>query len=124
MLGLEVPGRIAPDREDEMRDMIYIGIRGCAVALDRATGQEVWRTELKGRDFVSVALAGRDVLAASRGRLFCLDASTGYVRWQNELTGLGWGLVSIAGADVSSAAEAERRREAAAATAASAGAGA
>jgi outer membrane protein assembly factor BamB len=124
MQGLEVPGGIVPDRENQMRDMIYIGIRGCAVALDRATGEEVWRAELKGSDFVSVALAGRDVLAASRGRLFCLDASSGYVRWQNELKGLGWGLVSIAGADVSAAAETERQRQAAAAAAAGAGASA
>jgi outer membrane protein assembly factor BamB len=121
MRSLEAHGRIAPDREDQMRDMIFIGIRGYAVALDRATGEEVWRTELKGRDFVSVALAGRDLLAASRGRLYCLETSTGTVRWQNDLKGLGWGLASIAGTDVSAIAELERRR---AAAAAAAGAGA
>ena len=49
-----------------MQSMIFIGIYGYAVALDRATGDEVWRTSLKGSDFVNVALAGRDLLAASR----------------------------------------------------------
>jgi outer membrane protein assembly factor BamB len=102
-----------------MQNMIFIGIRGYAVALDRATGQEVWRTSLKGSDFVTLALAGRDVLAASRGRLYCLEAASGMVRWQNELSGLGWGLVSIAGADIAAVAEIERRREAAAAAGAS-----
>jgi outer membrane protein assembly factor BamB len=100
-----------------MQNMIFIGIRGYAVALDRATGQEVWRTSLKGSDFVTVALAGRDVLAASRGRLYCLEAASGIMRWQNELSGLGWGLVSIAGTDVAALAEVERRREASAAAA-------
>jgi outer membrane protein assembly factor BamB len=100
-----------------MQNMIFIGIRGYALALDRATGQEVWRTSLKGADFVTVALTGRDVLAASRGRLYCLEAASGIVRWQNELSGLGWGLVSIAGADIAAVAEIERRREAAAASA-------
>jgi hypothetical protein len=99
-----------------MQNMIFIGTRGCVVAIDRATGQEVWRAELKGSDFVTVGLAGRDVLAASRGRLYCLDASTGTLRWQNELKGLGWGLVSIAGTDVTAIAEIERRRADAAAT--------
>ena len=104
-----------------MQDMIFIGIHGCAVALDRATGQEVWRTELKGSDFVTVALTGRDLLAATKGRLYCLETATGTLRWQNELSGLGWGLVSIAGTDVAAVAELGRRRAAAAAAAAGAG---
>lgn len=100
-----------------MRDMLYIGIGGHAVALDRATGTEVWRTKLKGSEFVNVAVDGNDVFASARGQVFCLDAATGTVRWQNELTGLGWGLVSIAGGGAATAAEAERRRRAAAAAA-------
>jgi len=33
-------------------DLIYIGVRGSVLALDRSTGVEIWRTELKGLDFV------------------------------------------------------------------------
>ena len=104
-----------------MRDLLFIGIYGYALALDRATGQEVWRASLKGSDFVTVVLSGRDLLAASRGRLYCLEAATGTLRWENELKGLGWGIVSIAGADVSAVAELQRRRSADAAAAPSAG---
>jgi outer membrane protein assembly factor BamB len=100
-----------------MQNLIFIGIYGYALALDRATGEEVWRTSLKGSDFVTVALSGRDLLAASRGRLYCLEAASGTVRWQNDLKGLGYGLVSIAGADIAAVAEIERRREAASAAA-------
>jgi outer membrane protein assembly factor BamB len=103
-----------------MRDLVVVGLCGCAVAIDRATGSEVWRTELKGSDFVNVVLDGGDVFAGTKGRLFCLDAATGTVRWQNDLKGLGWGLVSIAGDNVAPPAESLRRQRAAAAAAASA----
>ena len=75
--------------------MVFIGIHGTVVALDRATGEEVWRTSLKG-DFVNVVLQDGDLYAAASGELFCLDPSTGHIRWQNELKGLGRGLVTIA----------------------------
>ena len=34
--------------------LIFIGIAGTVVALDRSTGQELWRTNLKGCDFTNV----------------------------------------------------------------------
>ncbi len=93
--------------------MIVVGIGGYAVAIDRATGSEVWRTKLRGSDFVNVAIDERDVFASTRGRLYCLDATTGTIKWENELKGLGWGLVGIAGAGAVTAAEARRREQAA-----------
>jgi outer membrane protein assembly factor BamB len=102
-----------------MRDMVFVGIGGHAVAVDRSTGTEVWRTKLKGSDFVNITVDGHEVFASARGQLFCLDATTGAIRWQNELAGLGWGLVSIAGTGAATAAESERRRRAAAAAASS-----
>jgi outer membrane protein assembly factor BamB len=104
-----------------MRDIVVIGLRGCVVALDRATGSQVWLTELKGGDFVNVVVDGGDVFAGTKGRLFCLDASTGTIRWENELKGLGWGILSIAGGNAAPAGESIRRQRAAAAAAASAG---
>ena len=75
--------------------LIFIGIAGNVVALDRATGQEMWRTRLKG-DFVNVVLQDGDLYATTSGELFCLDPTTGSIRWQNPLKGLGRGLVTIA----------------------------
>jgi outer membrane protein assembly factor BamB len=100
--------------------MIFVGIGGYAAAIDRATGSEIWRTKLRGSDFVNVAVDGRDVFATTRGRLYCLDTTTGTIKWENELKGLGWGLVGIAGTDAVTAAEAERRERAARSAAASA----
>ena len=76
--------------------MIVIGIAGSVVALDRSTGQELWRTNLKGGDFTNVVLHDGDLFATTKGELFCLDAATGSIRWQNPLKGLGRGLVTIA----------------------------
>lgn len=77
---------------------LFIGIAGCVLALDRATGQEIWRTKLKGSDLVNVVLEDGALYAAARGEVHCLDPSTGKIRWTNPLTGLGWGLITIASA--------------------------
>jgi outer membrane protein assembly factor BamB len=79
--------------------LIYIGIKGSVVALDRRTGAEVWRTQLKG-EFVNVALDGDTIFATARGEIFCLDAITGRIRWNNQLKGMGWGLCTIAGTNI------------------------
>jgi outer membrane protein assembly factor BamB len=78
---------------------IFIGIAGTVVALDGTTGGEVWRCELKGRDFVNVVVQDGDLYASAAGELFCLDSSTGNIRWRNPLKGLGWGLITIASSD-------------------------
>lgn len=77
--------------------LIYVGIKGAVVALNSATGLEVWARKLKGSEFVNVALRGHDVLAATSGEVFCLDAQTGDLRWHNPLKGYGLGLVAMAG---------------------------
>ncbi len=84
--------------------VLFIGINGTVLAVDRASGQEIWRTKLKGGDFVNVVLESGDLFAAAHGELYCLDIATGRVRWHNPLKGLGWGPVSIAGANEQQAA--------------------
>jgi len=98
---------------------LYIGIRGHVQAIDRATGEAVWATSLKGGDFVNVVLDNGQLFAASKGRLYRLDPASGKILWENALTGMGWGLVSIAtpaGGNLS-AMEEKRRRDQEAATA-------
>src|SRR5512144_2124281 len=94
-----------------MTTNIYVGISGRVVAIDRATGTELWRTSLRGDDFVNVVLDDDMVLASTRGRLYCLDPATGTIRWENPLKGLGYGIVSIAGAQESRIAPAARKRQ-------------
>ncbi len=98
------------------RDRIYVGAQGHVVALEGATGREVWRTKVRGRSFVTVGVQGERLLAATGGYLFCLDPVTGAILWENALKGLGLGLVSLGGSSTleSAALHAERQRRAAA----------
>jgi outer membrane protein assembly factor BamB len=106
----------------ESSSAVIIGISGTVLALDCGTGDEVWRTSLKGSDFVNAVLHEDCVYAATKGELFCLDRTTGTIRWRNALTGLGRGLVTIASSGGGSAAmEEKRRRDQAAIAAGSAG---
>ena len=90
---------------------LFIGIKGSVVAVDRATGDTMWSTHLKGSQFVTVAAEDGSVYAGTSGHLFCLDPSTGYVRWTNELKGFGFGLISFAGADSSALFGEYKRRQ-------------
>ena len=103
-------------------NLIFIGIKGCVVALDRSTGEEVWRARLTGSDFVNVAVREDDIYATTRGEVFCLSPAGGEVRWHNPLRGLGLGLATIGVVGVQDAALAEKRRRDRAAAAAAAGA--
>ncbi len=102
-------------------DLIFIGIKGSVIALNRATGEQVWATHLKGSSFVTVVLEDGMVLASCNGEVFCLDPLNGNGRWHNRLAGFGTGLASIAslqnprpGVDASMAETDRRDQEAAA----------
>lgn len=101
-------------------NVIYLGIKGTVVALNRTTGEELWRTALKGGDFVNVVLDDNQLYATTKGEIFCLNIKTGEPLWHNKLSGLGLGLITIATPDGSQIvpAQEKRMRDAAAATAA------
>jgi outer membrane protein assembly factor BamB len=92
-----------PHRETVMAHahapLLYVGIRHHVLALDAATGTEVWRADLPsglGSDFVMLHHDGARLYAASAGEVVCLDAATGELRWHNPLKGMGTGLTSFA----------------------------
>ena len=95
----------------EIQNLIHIGIRGTAIALDRRTGAEIWRTPLKGSCFVNLVLDGEDLFATAQGEIFCLDPMTGHILWNNPLRGMGWGLVAIASNIAAPLVEESHRRE-------------
>ena len=95
-------------------DLIFIGIKGSIIALDRGTGQQVWATHLKGSDFVNVVLEDDRVLASCYGEIFCLEPATGNALWHNPLKGFGVGVATIAtaasGCSANATVLAEKRR--------------
>ncbi len=107
--------------------MLYVGIKGSVVALDRRTGLEAWRTVLKASvartsTFVCVFRDGDLVVATCNGEVYAMDPASGSLLWHNPLKGLGLGLTSLAGEQASLvpnlpaivAAEVQRQRAAAA----------
>ena len=103
---------------------VYIGIKGMVLALDRSTGEELWRRPLGGADFVNVALVDGDLFASARGELYALDPWSGEIRWHNPLKGLGRGLLTIAAGSQQSVVMNEKKSRDARAAAGAAGAGA
>lgn len=75
--------------------LIFAGIKHHVVALDERSGAEVWRTELRSGDYVTVLWDGVALLAANAGEVWRLDPATGAVLWHNELKGMGRGLVTL-----------------------------
>lgn len=110
----------------KVSDLVFVGIKGSVVALNRATGEQVWACHLKGSDFVNVVVDGGQLFATCCGEIFCLDPLSGAALWHNRLKGLGMGLAVIATEDALRStltavlAEKQRRDQAAAAAAASA----
>ncbi len=76
-------------------DLVYIGIKGSVLALDRNSGTIIWRAALVGSDFVNLVGAGKNIFATTKGEVFCLDSQSGAVLWHNRLKGLGIGLASL-----------------------------
>ena len=79
------------------RDLVYVGIGGSVVALDRTTGSERWRTRLKRNQLVMLTTDGERLYASVLGQAYCLDPTTGTVLWNNPLKGLGLGIATMVG---------------------------
>lgn len=94
-----------------IEQLIFIGVKGRAMAVFRRTGQIVWETHLKSSGFVNLVRDGEDLLATTAGEIFCLDPGTGRIRWSNPLRGMGFGLVTIASANPLPAMMEELNRE-------------
>lgn len=97
-------------------DLVYVGIRGHVLALNRSDGSIQWERKLKGSDFVTLTWDQNEVLAITSGEAFCLNAADGTVLWHNRLPGWGTGFASllVPGAPGTSevlAATAQRRAE-------------
>ena len=50
----------------QLVDDLFLGTKGCVVRIRKRDGREVWRTKLKGRDLVVVAVEPDGKVASSR----------------------------------------------------------
>ena len=111
----------------DAQELLFVGIKNLVVALRPVDGAEVWRTKLKGGDFVTVLWDGENLFAANNGEVFRLDPVSGTIIWANPLKGLRQGVVSLATRRAQTTSNtpyetiaAQKRREAAAAAGAAA----
>jgi outer membrane protein assembly factor BamB len=81
--------------------LVFVGLNGYALALDRDTGEIVWSNDQMKSGYVTLLLDGDRLIASTNGYLYCLDPLTGAIRWHNPLKGFGMGaptaLVSVRG---------------------------
>jgi outer membrane protein assembly factor BamB len=93
-----------------LSNQLFVGIRGHAVAIDASTGEELWRTKLKGGNVATIATSGGNLYAGAGGEVFRLDPSTGEILWRNKLPGLGLGIVAFAGSEAVVAANRQQQQ--------------
>jgi outer membrane protein assembly factor BamB len=82
------------------RSLLFVGIKSYVIAVDRASGAEVWRTQLPAKYrssamLVSVLFDGEGLYASIAGEVFALNPKTGELLWHEPFKGLGTGFVTM-----------------------------
>src|SRR3954465_14135475 len=84
-----------------VEQLVFVGLNGYAVALDRDTGEIVWSNDQLKSGYVTLLLDGDRLVVSTNGYLYCLDPLTGQILWHNRRSGYGAGaptaLVSVRG---------------------------
>lgn len=83
-----------------IEQLVFVGLNGYVAAVDRDSGEIVWKCDELKSGYVTLLLDGDRLIVSTNGYLFCLDPQTGRVVWSNPLRGLGLGvahLVSVRG---------------------------
>ncbi len=84
-----------------IENLVFVGLNGYALALDRRTGEIIWSNSEMHSGYVTLLLDGDRLIVSTDGYLYCLDPLTGKMLWHNPLKGYGMGaptsLVSVRG---------------------------
>src|SRR5438067_6514923 len=72
-------------------DLVFVGLNGYALALNRETGELVWSNNKLKSGYVTLLLDGDRLIVSTNGYMYCLDPLTGEVLWHNPLRGFGGG---------------------------------
>lgn len=71
--------------------LVFIGLNGYVVALNRDTGEIVWSNNDLESGYVTILVDGDRLIVSTNGYIFCLDPLTGSVLWNNPMKGYGMG---------------------------------
>lgn len=72
-------------------DLIFVGLNGYALALNRESGEIVWYNDQMKSGYVTLLLDGDRLIVSTNGYIYCLDPLTGHIMWNNPLQGYGLG---------------------------------
>ena len=85
----------------QLEQLIFVGLNGYALAIDRDTGEIVWSNSEMKSGYVTFLLDFDRLIVSTNGYIYCLDPLTGKILWHNPLKGYGAGaptsLVSVRG---------------------------
>jgi hypothetical protein len=82
-------------RAEAIEQLIFVGLNGYALALDRDTGDIVWSNNQMRSGYVSLLIDGDRLIVSTNGYMYCLDPLTGAIMWHNPLTGYGQGPAAV-----------------------------
>jgi outer membrane protein assembly factor BamB len=75
--------------------LIFVGLNGYALALDRDTGDIVWSNNRLTSGYVTMMLDGDRLIVSTNGYMWALDPLTGNILWHNPLRGYGVGAAHL-----------------------------
>lgn len=75
--------------------LIFVGLNGYVIALDRKNGEIVWSNNEMKSGYVSLLLDGDQLIASTNGYIYCLSPLTGKILWDNPLSGYGQGVTAL-----------------------------
>jgi hypothetical protein len=82
-------------------ELVFVGLNGYALALNRDTGEIVWYNDQMKSGYVTLLLDGDRLIVSTNGYIYCLDPLNGQIQWNNPLSGYGSGaptsLLSVRG---------------------------
>jgi outer membrane protein assembly factor BamB len=87
----------APTAQRDLANLVFVGFNSRVAALDRHSGEIVWKWKSpKGTGFAAVLLDGDRLIVSLQGYTYCLDPLSGDSLWFNPLSGMGVGLPCLA----------------------------
>ncbi len=75
--------------------LIFVGLNGWAVALNRDSGEIVWSNDQMRRGDVTMLLDGDRLIVSTNGYLYCLEPLTGRILWEQPLRGYRTGIAAL-----------------------------
>lgn len=83
--------QVSAQRMEMIAQLVFVGLNGYAVALNRDTGAIVWSNNHMHSGYVTFLLDGDRLIVSTNGYIYCLDPLTGEILWYNPMKGYGMG---------------------------------